>query len=292
MKKILGSLMVAAVMLALIGCDEDDRFTNSDGPAAPQGVFSITGDHAVYLYWNGPYESDIEEYVIYRSFDPIDNYNEIGRRDALSNSSLDLIQYEYVDNSAQNGQTYYYAVASVDNHGHISDLSAEEVFDTPRPEGAIRVLDTTGSYATSGYSFAAQSAVAWNSSVADIWFDQVGGIMFINKGRTDTDIQDMGWHETLDAVNVAPGDGWINGSFAEVVDGHVYVIWTADNNYAKIQIDAISFPQSYVDFHWAYQTDPGNPELSLPKEHAAQPMSSASTMTKEQYVAMRKGATK
>ncbi len=290
MKKIIGSLMVAVAVFTLTGC-EDDQILGDSVPAAPQGVFSITGDHAVYLYWNGPYESDIEEYIIFRSFDPIDNYNEIGRRDALSNGSLDLIQYEFVDNSAQNGQTYYYAVASVDRSGQISDLSAEEVFDTPRPEGTIRVLDTTGSYATSGYSFAAENTVAWNSTAADIWFDQVGGIMFINKGRTDTDMQDMGWHSSLDAVNVAPTDGWINGSFAEVVDGHVYVIWTADNNYAKIQIDNISFANSYVDLHWAYQTDPGNPELSLPKEHPTQPMNTSS-MTKEQYVQMRKGATK
>ncbi|MEW5995938.1 MAG: hypothetical protein AB1744_16300, partial [Candidatus Zixiibacteriota bacterium] len=76
--------VVLAVLLAIafVGCEDNDVIVAPVDvvPAAPQGVFSITGDRMVYLYWNGPYESDIVQYIIWRSLEPVHNYREIGRR--------------------------------------------------------------------------------------------------------------------------------------------------------------------------------------------------------------------
>lgn len=87
-------------LLTLIGCDDDDCIFNPV-PAAPQGVFSITGNGAVYLYWYGPYEADIVEFIIWRSDEPVHDYREVGRRPAEDNPKLDLVIYEYVVESPE-----------------------------------------------------------------------------------------------------------------------------------------------------------------------------------------------
>ncbi|UCE25453.1 MAG: hypothetical protein JSU74_05245, partial [Candidatus Zixiibacteriota bacterium] len=158
-KKFLTILIAAASML-FMGCDNDDDVVVIDfAPAAPQGVYSVTGDNAVYVYFNGPYESDIDGYIIWRSLEPVHNYQDIGWVDAVANPNLDLLIYEFVDGSARNGVTYYYAVSSVDDAGQASELSAENVFDTPRPEGRVELFDSSYSMVTSGYNFAAQARV-------------------------------------------------------------------------------------------------------------------------------------
>jgi hypothetical protein len=229
-------------------------------PEPPQGVYSITGDNAVYIYWNGPYERDIKEYIIKRSFDPLTNYQEIGRRPAEDNPDLDLIIYEYVDNTAQNGVTYYYAVSSVDYAGQESELSAEEVFDTPRPEGNVALFDMAVEPSLSGYNFAARSVVAYDSPGADVYVDRVDGVFYLNVGNVNTDIQDMGFHESFDEVGWAPQDGWSSVGYFEIIPGHIYVIWTDDLHYAKLWV--VSVNSSSVSFRWAYQTDAENPELA------------------------------
>jgi hypothetical protein len=47
-----------------------------------------------------------------------------------------------------------------------------------------------------------------------------------------------------------------------LVEGHVYVVWTWDDHYAKVRVVSIS-PNSVV-LDWAYQVDRGNPELRVP----------------------------
>lgn len=282
MKKIALTILSAALILGLVGCDDNDNVVYNARPAAPQGVFSITGDHAVYLYWYGPYESDIREYRIYRSLDPVNNYSKVGRRDADENGNLDLIIYEYIDNSANNGTTYYYAVTSVDGSGQESDLSAENVFDTPRPEGNDIVIDANIDASRSGFSLALDSVVAWDSPLADFWVDAYEDVFFLNKGRDFTDFQDMGWQDSFDNVTWAPTDGWVYGDYIELLPGHTYVIWTAESNYAKIHVNNLT--STLAEFTWGYQTVPDNPELVVPK---AEPTPSATATSKQDYVAAK-----
>jgi hypothetical protein len=44
-----------------------------------------------------------------------------------------------------------------------------------------------------------------------------------------------------------------------LIPGHCYLVWTRDNHYAKFRVTGLS--PTVVSFDWAYQTDPGNPEL-------------------------------
>lgn len=260
------SMLFVIGLLGVVGCDDDrivysgvdtvyvveDRF-----PEPPQGVFSITGDGAVYLYWNGPYEDDIVEYIIWRSDEPVHNYREIGRRPAEHNPELDLWQYEYIDETAQNSVTYYYAVSAVDQAGQVSELSAEEVKDTPRLEGYVHLYDEAVAPNWSGFHFATTTRIY--PALADVYVDRVNGIFFLNAANDSTDLQDMGYTDSLDNIDKAPLDGWSNLGWVEIIPGHMYVIWTKDFRYAKMRVESIS--DDYVTFSWAYQRDPNNPEL-------------------------------
>jgi hypothetical protein len=259
MKNVIKILILATVTLVLVGCEDDQVAVVDFTPAAPQGVFTITGDNAVYVYWNGPYERDIAEYLVYRSASATTGYTIIGSRDAVSNPSLDLVVYEFIDNTAINGQTYYYAVASVDNAGQVSELSAETAFDTPRPEGTAVILDMAVDPSVAGYDLSARTNVAWDNIDADVYVDRAGGIFYLNVADALTDIQDVGYTSSFDEVGYAPTDGWSEVGFVEIIPGHTYIVWTRDLNYAKMRVESIN--PSSVSFRWAYQTDPDNPEL-------------------------------
>ena len=264
-------VLLASLTLLISGCSDCEDCVYDPAPAAPQGVYSITADGAVYLYWNGPYESDINDYIIWRSFDPVDNYVAIDSRPADNNPNLDLIVYEYIDRTPENGVTYYYAVSSVDRAGHESELSAENVFDTPRPEGEVTIyarevrLDSAGFYLN-----ADARVVSGSSSLADIYIDRPDQAFYINGGHfsqsasENVDIQDMGYTYSFDDIGYAPDDGWSRNGWAEVVLGHTYVIWTGDLHFAKMRCTAIDEVLGTVSFQWAYQTDQGNLELALP----------------------------
>lgn len=268
MKTKIVSLLLVLLALGFVGCDDENNgIVEPDPiPASPQGVYSITGADVVYVFWNGIYDRDVDYYVVYRSLDALTGYKEIATVDAESNPNLDLIIYEYDDATADNGTTYWYAVTSVDRAGQESDLSAENVFDTPRPEGTATLFFNDDTPSLSGFNLLTQSNVPDTSAAADVWMDRdINGVPYLNAGNIDTDIQDMGFTGDFDNIGWAPDLGWSELGYVEIILGHTYVVWTADNHFAKMR--ALSFNTGVgglnsVTFEWAYQTDPGNLELA------------------------------
>jgi hypothetical protein len=268
---VVGVALVA--VLALAGCHDDNPIVRHDDdnpavthtPLTPQGVYTITGNHAVYIYWNGVYDSDVDQYLVYRSLDEWDNYVEVGQVAAESNPNLDLLIYEYTDSNLSNGTTYYYAVASVDHEGNVSELSAETAYDTPRPQGEVTLFPVDADSVHAGFNLETQYVVAWDNPIADIFVDRYQGIRYINVEDTMTDIMDMGYTSSFDEINVSPSvstdTGWSYLGYYELVAGHTYVIWTRDNHFAKMRAVSLN-PSSSVSFQWAYQTAVGNPELA------------------------------
>jgi len=258
-------ILTALAALLFVGCDHDDDVVMVDfAPAAPQGVYSVTGDDMVEIYWVGPYESDIVRYIVWRSFDPITDYREIGSVVAESNPNLDYIRYGFVDDNVTNGVTYYYAVSSVDKAGQVSELSAEEVFDTPRPEGLVELVDSLVSPLEAGFNLENAVVVSSHSSLADFFVDRVPGfydVFYINAADINTDIQDMGYTVDFDDIGWAPEFGWSENGFLEIIEDHTYVIWTRDYHFAKVRVESINVYSGTVVFKWAYQTDEDNLEL-------------------------------
>lgn len=270
------TILIVLGSFALLSCDEDDKIVSEIDkvPTTPQGVYSVTGNSTVYVYWNGIYERDVHHYVVYRSPQATTGYTTLASVAADPNPNLDLLIYEYIDNAAQNGVTYWYAVTAVDNAGQESPLSAEEVFDTPRPEGSETLLPADLAPGEAGFDFSRNDVVAWNSVVADFFVDryfEVVGVdttwhVYLNAGlNTDvqTDIQDFGYTEIFDAIGWAPTDGWSQLGYAEAIVGHTYIVWTWDFHYAKVRITEIS-PSGAVSFQWAYQTVQNSLELAPP----------------------------
>ncbi len=257
-----------------IGCeDSTTKYVTSDvPPAVPQGVYSITGDEEVTVIWLPVQDADLKEYRVWRSYDDSLYYY----LDATTNTY-------YVDDSVTNGATYFYAVSSVDKNNNESDLSYETVFDTPRPQGTnVLLYSMFQDPNRSGFDLSSHAVVPFYDANADFYldFDTVfkspdtqTEAFFINLTDTLIDIQDMGFTHDFDEISYVPDTilndsaaGWSEVGWSEVIFGHTYIIWTADNHFAKIRIYQI-FEPSAIAFDWAYQTAPGNLELSPPKNN-------------------------
>jgi len=254
MRATLSGLAVLA-LLGATGCDDrKDRIISVDAvPFDVDGVYSVTGDEEVTIYWRANQESDIDHYRIYRNLSPSGSFTLIGSSPGTS----------FVDQTVVNGTTYYYAVDAVDDAGQASEhLSYDFVFDTPRPEGFNATLSNALSVdATSGWDFWYITGPMVRPSLdsrTDIWYDATAGSYLIH-APVDTKIQDAGYVKLRD-VDFAPPAGWSTDGIVEAIIGHSYIVYTDDGHYAKFEVTARG--TGGMTFDWAYQIDPDNPELA------------------------------
>lgn len=251
-RQILKLILGFSLNFIIMGCEKNVYGPDYGPPAAPRGLYSVTGDGQVTLYWYANTENDLAGYDVYRGSSCGGSYGYIGTTTSTS----------FVDVNVVNGTTYYYAVLAFDDNGNESNLSYDCVFDTPRPEGTVTLFDFNQYPNDAGFDFSQETRVAWNSVNADIYLEYFvpDGIFYINT-TTGVDIQDFGYVDNFEDVDFAPTQGWSTLGYEEVILGHAYIIWTADNHYAKIRVENIG--ANSVGFAWAYQTDPGNGELKL-----------------------------
>lgn len=251
-------LVIAALVLPFVaGCGNDDPVVveNKDNtpPFPPDGVFSVTGDGLVTLYWNANWEDDLAGYAVFRNDQPDGAYTHI--------ADVPADQTWYDDTDVINGETWFYAVLAFDKANNESDLSYELVFDTPRPAGDNLILfDFMGqSSALSGYDFSSLSGAAqlYTLGSTDIYFGVENGANTVFT-TNQVDIQDYGYMENLDVVDWAPEQGWAPSGRAEAIEGHGYVVRIMGSqgiNYAKFRVKAVS--PSSVTIDWAYQPERG-----------------------------------
>jgi len=243
----------ALALIVTTGCDDGTAPRDVTPPAAPRGVYSVTGDRSATLHWLGNTEADLWGYRIYAGDCP-------GGCDYLRVGTTVTTSFQV--GGLTNGVTKYFAVSAVDRSGNESALTPEVLQDTPRPAGAGLALDERiVSPATSGYDFSAYLVRPWDDGSTDVYFQVVGGVPQMVCPFTDTDIQDAGYATTLDAVDLAPQAGWSATGTVELIPGHCYVVRIGSTfvNYAKFRVTGVS-PVQLV-FDWAYQTDPNNREL-------------------------------
>jgi hypothetical protein len=254
MKKLrtFSNLLIIGCLLGLAGCTHHS--IDNEPPAIPRGLRSITGDEEVLLVWYQNTEPDLAGYRIYRSTEAFGLYYEIGE------TNLDY----FLDFGLVNGATYYYAVTAFDYEGNESELSHEIVYDTPRPEGyGEQIFDYTEYPDFAGWQFSAYSVVAYDAPHCDFYYgyDQNDHAYYFYIGHPAGLIQDFGYTSSLDEITYAPQEGWSLTGKVEAIVGHTYIIHTWDNHYAKFRVTAIG--TNSVMFDWAYQIDPGNPELVM-----------------------------
>ncbi len=254
--------LVGMLLLGLLaaGCTVEETVVapaeDFEPPATPRGVISITGDGFVEILWYESDEVDLAGYAVYRSFQPSGTFDLIA----------EVAEGYYLDDAVQNGVTYYYAVAAYDYSGNESDLSPENVFDTPRPAGIDLLLyDMDYRSDLTGFDFSGRRIVGFDDPRADITvdYDNELDVFFIDVGNIDTDIQDFGYTDSMDDISYAPEYGWSDLGYVEAIPGHTYVLWTSDNHFAKFRVVGLNDNSLLLD--WAYQIDQGNPELSRPQ---------------------------
>jgi hypothetical protein len=253
-------LVPVAALCLIAGCNDDNTPVapprDVTPPAAPRGLISTTGQNEVFLNWLANTESDVAGYRVYEGSCPDGPSCPYDRVGVTSGTSFTVT-------GLTNGVTRYFAIAAYDRAGNESPLSYEDVFDTPRPEDSnASITNFEDTPAAAGWDFSAYHARPYNDAATDVYFSSASGFRMIAP-FTDTEIQDFGYHSTLDAVDFSPNTGWSANGIVELIVGHCYVVQIRSSatvvNYAKFRVTAVS--AGSLVFDWAYQTDPNNREL-------------------------------
>jgi hypothetical protein len=256
MKKIaiVGILILGALFFS---CEKKVYVVEDPPPSAPKGLFSVTQDQAVRIYWESNDESDLDYYKVWRNTAPTGTFHLV----------VNTSDTTYRDVGLTNGTTYWYFVTAVDLSENKSNDS-KLIYDTPRPEGwDVRVWDVDTWADSSGFDFVLGKVVRWDNSTADIYFDYYSPDGVFYCFATDGNfIQDFGFTESIDDVTYAPSSGWSNLHLVEIILQHTYIVKTYDNHYAKFRVYSLNLSQRYLDIDWAYQVAPGNRELKIVKE--------------------------
>lgn len=254
LKRILLSTLFFGVII-FTGCDKLNNYHDDTPPSPPKNVSTVTGDNRVDIFWDYNTEHDVAGYNVYYAY----SYN--GKYTLIGSTKKD----SFVDSGAKNGVTYYYAVSAYDYNGNESDLSKDEVYDTPRPEGFDQTIHDYLRFPNiAGYDFSKYLVLPYDDKYADLFFENYNGTYYLNVWD-DSDIQDMGSTRDIWDISYAPTGGWVplkqgeNVKYTKAIIGHTYVIWTWDNHYAKVRVKNITSER--VVFDWAYQLVEGNREL-------------------------------
>lgn len=258
----LNAFLIFILFLSVLsgcGSDKESRPIDTEPPAAPRGVHSVTGDNQVTIIWFPNGERDLAGYKVYRSASKFEDYVMLARLSATADA--------YVDTEVKNGKTYFYAVAAFDRNGNESKLSPETVEDTPRPEGKnVKLVDYTLRPERSGFDFSRpeKGAQPFDIKGVDIYFgfDEAVNVTYFYSDN-DTLMQDLGYTEDLYEIDVSPTKGFTE-LFVEVIEGHTYIFYTPEKNYAKIRV--VSLTDTEVTFDWAFQLQLDNPELAPRRE--------------------------
>ncbi|MCP4727470.1 MAG: hypothetical protein GY863_20700 [bacterium] len=251
---------IALVLIAAITFKCSDSMGPADyPPEAPTGLYSITGDNEVILYWDHNFEADVYEYGVY-TCDIEDGVYELDGTTEDNSYTLYLA----------NGVTKYLAVAAMDYGGNESDLSYETVWDTPRPEGhnltvyALFYDEFDTNWERCGLDLSDYDDYMIqdiDNTSNDIFIDNFEGTLFLNAFADDTDIAMVGrTYDLSDVDYVDPDDvQWDEEGYLPLYEDHSYIIWTHDNHFATIRVKEVYEDRVRID--WAFQTDPGNPQL-------------------------------
>ena len=261
------TILLFVIGLVLFGgCKINTVQPDITPPSSPKGLYTFPGDGYVEVHWQSNREQDLAGYNVYSSTSLNGTYVIIGTTK----------QNSFVDTPVHNGVTYYYTVTAFDFDNNESDPGKYVVYETPRPEGyGVHLMNYVSNPDLSGYDFSTNSIGPYDDKYTDIFYEYSNGQYYMNV-HTDSDIQDMGFTNSLYTIGDAPTDGWSPTKDVQLIPGHTYVVWTWDNHYAKFRVLQLS--SSSAVFDWVYQLQEGNPRL-------------AKTTTDRKVVTMGKGFT-
>lgn len=271
---------IAAPLLLVLGtaCQRYDILPIDDPLPRPASLTSTSLDGAVALTWSDePYRAEPHRFRAYRVYSTT---YDIDSDRCGSNWSLEgtTVAPEFVVGALSNGRSRCFAVTAESVDGYESDRSPVR-FDTPRFQANGAVLTARqADPSQSSFRFwrdidgdgrAVRSELARIGSAATTDADFVlerdpAGRMFMTPVRAGTKLAVWGNApvSSITEIDLAPAAGYTAGA-VEALPGWGYVVEMAGpdgfKRFGAIRVIAVG--EGLVIIDWAYQTDPGNPEL-------------------------------
>ena len=243
-------------------------------PPEPGGLEVIALDGATYLRW-GAGARDAADFSFYRV------YLEDGE-DAFILGETD--SEGFLDELAENGETYTYFVSAVDDQGHESDGGLSRSA-TPRPDYESEwVWDFFDRPELSGFRFQPDEGtdpiVGGTSQDRHFRLETDASGWWLVPGP-DTSIYPSGFETTslrcgpgadvgCTALDEAPTSGYTTGDVAAFPQTTYAFRVRGDDgqfHYAALRVTMLGFDQdddAIMIFAWAYQLQPDNPQLAPP----------------------------
>jgi hypothetical protein len=245
--------------------------------ARPTALSSISLNGAIHLEWtDNAYTSNPSAFSVYRVYSTgydIDS-SLCGTQWSLEGTT---VSSSFLSGNLQNGVPRCFAVSAVSIEGYESIWSPLR-YDTPRPDGRNVLLTALDADPTrAGFRFwldanadrvvnPGELALVLNgaSTSADFQVVRTAGGVFLQPVRTGTSVLTYGTVavEDLTSIDIAPVAGYARTA-VQALPGQGYVFQMNGGDlfyrYGALRVTAVG--PDYVIVDWAYQTDPGNPEL-------------------------------
>jgi hypothetical protein len=266
-------------LAVLAACSSDDRTGPGVPPDVPATLSSTSLDGAVALTWtDNAYTSDPGNFQNYRVYSTSYNLdqNQCGTSWQLEGTT---VAPEFVVGALANGIPRCFAVTAVSVDGFESDRSPLRS-DTPRPDSRNVILYATQFQASgSGFRFwddlngdgtvqGNELGLVRSSAGSNIDFfvnRDAGGDLFLTPARAGTGVEYYDENnpvEDLTSIDFAAERTYrTTGILAIPGYGYVFEMDGGDGfkRYGAIRLSHVG--QDFLIMDWAYQTDPGNPEL-------------------------------
>jgi hypothetical protein len=267
--------------VVLVACGDDN---NGPGPGtppeSPTTLSSVSLDGAVALTWSdNPFQADpglFQNYRVYTTSYDLDN-DLCGTNWTLEGTT---VAPEFLVGALENGVSRCFSVTAFSVDGAESDRSPVRP-DTPRPDARNAVLFAVQERAdVSGFRFwddlnhdgeaqIPELGLVSNGNGAGIDFfvdrDGLSGEMFLMPVRPGTGVEyadDTRRVDDLTSIDFAPDQVYeTTGIKAEPGFGYIFEMDGGDGfkRYGALRVTHVG--QTFIMFDWAFQTDPGNPEL-------------------------------
>jgi hypothetical protein len=273
----------ALILLAACGDDDDDINGPGVTPEAPSSLSSTSLDQAIALVWSdNPFQSDPDIFANYRVYSTaydIDN-DECGTDWAVEGTT---VAPEFLVGALANGVPRCHSVTAISVDGLESERSPVRG-DTPRPDSRNIVLAAAPTTANgSGFRFwddanddgevqAGELGLVRSADSPDIDFfvdRDSNDDLFLTPVRAGTGVEyynESDPVEDLTSIDFAEdrsGQGGYGTSPIQAVPGFGYV-FEMDGGDGFVRYGAVRVQHvgtTFLILDWAFQTDPGNPEL-------------------------------
>lgn len=268
---------MAVPLLAVVACS-DDTVAPGEPLNAPNSLTSISLDGAVALTWaDNPYQQDPDLFQNYRVYSTTYDLDEnlCGTSWRLEGTT---VAPEFIVSALPNGVSRCFAVTAENVDLVESDRSPLRN-DTPRPDARnVAIYARQVSVLGSGFRFfrdingdglaqPSELGRVESGDLADVDFSvERDGLdrLFLTPVRPNTTVALYGSVPVgdLTGIDYAPIDGYdVTGIEAVPGWGYVFEMSGGDGfaRYGAVRVTHVGTDFLIID--WAYQTDPGNPEL-------------------------------